>query len=107
MAVSAAALRFGQLVRERLGPQLVEVRVFGSRARGDYGPESDLDVFVMVDGDEGACLRPVVAAATEVMREQELPYSIAPLVMSRAHFQELRRRELRIARDIVEEGVPL
>ncbi|BBF94417.1 nucleotidyltransferase domain-containing protein [Blastochloris tepida] len=35
-------------------PQIKEVWVFGSRARGNHRPDSDLDVaVVMADGDEG------------------------------------------------------
>ena len=32
---------------------VTQVRVFGSMARGDAGPESDVDLLVAVDGDPG------------------------------------------------------
>ncbi len=34
--------------RERLGDRLVAVRLFGSKARGDSDPESDIDLFILV-----------------------------------------------------------
>lgn len=107
LQTEAAARRFRELLAERFGSRLCEVRVFGSRARGDFHEESDLDLFVMVDDDETALLRRTVAVATEVMREQELPFALTPLVMTREHFESLRSRELRLAHDILAEGVPV
>jgi len=40
--------QFKRLMVER-GVPLVETIAFGSRARGDGGPESDLDILVIVD----------------------------------------------------------
>ncbi len=39
--------KFKLLVSQKVN--VLELRVFGSRARGDAGPESDLDVLVVVD----------------------------------------------------------
>jgi len=39
--------KFKFLVSQKV--KLLELRVFGSRARGDAGPESDLDVLVVVE----------------------------------------------------------
>ena len=39
--------QFKQLVSQRV--KVIEVKAFGSRARGDCATDSDLDVFVVVD----------------------------------------------------------
>ncbi len=36
-------------LRQRFGDALCEVRVFGSRARGEHTPESDIDVMILLD----------------------------------------------------------
>ncbi|WP_456452370.1 nucleotidyltransferase family protein [Thermococcus sp.] len=39
----------GKRVREAFGGRVEEVVIFGSRARGDWREESDLDVLVVLD----------------------------------------------------------
>ncbi len=39
----------GKKVREAFGERVREVLIFGSRARGDWNEESDLDVLVVID----------------------------------------------------------
>lgn len=50
--------RFCALLEERLGEQLVEVRLFGSAARGEMWPahspmHSDIDLLVVIRGEVG------------------------------------------------------
>lgn len=48
-ATDAAAVReFVRGARAALGPALVDLRLFGSKARGDAEPGSDIDIAVVV-----------------------------------------------------------
>ncbi|HUZ17183.1 MAG TPA: nucleotidyltransferase domain-containing protein [Spirochaetia bacterium] len=51
-------------IHAALGARLREMWLFGSRARGDYNPDSDFDILVVADGNR-AELREVVAAAED------------------------------------------
>ncbi len=97
--------RYRTAAQERYPEALVEVRLYGSRARGDARPDSDLDLFVLTRGEDPATRRDLQTLAWEVETQAECPYPILPLVMSVDHFEELRRRERRLARDILKEGL--
>lgn len=84
-----------------------EMRLFGSMARGNAHEGSDVDVLVLVDERDLAVVDAIVAAKVEVENEVDAPFTISPLILSQAHFNELRARERRIALDIEQEGIPL
>lgn len=43
-----AVLEFARRAREELGDRIVHIILYGSRARGDYTEDSDIDVLVVV-----------------------------------------------------------
>jgi predicted nucleotidyltransferase len=99
--------RYVQVLGERLGPRLARAILFGSRARGEGHEESDLDVAVVVRGPEREVYRQVYDSAAEMNMEYDYGVRLAPLLLSEETLEDLRDRELAIARAILEEGVPL
>lgn len=58
--------RFTELLRDRLGYELVSLWLYGSRARGEAsGPESDIDLMVITRGGREHDFDRVLAAALE------------------------------------------
>jgi predicted nucleotidyltransferase len=47
--LAVAALRYAELLRGALGDNLVSVVLFGSVARGEAGPDSDIDLIVVCE----------------------------------------------------------
>jgi predicted nucleotidyltransferase len=101
----AALEEFARLVRRELGPDLLELRLFGSRARGEGHAESDLDVAVMVvDGARARRYAVYDAAHDTSLRHGVL---IAPTVIEQGALQELRDSERLFARELERDGVAL
>lgn len=104
-AERAALEEFVARVRELLGDDLVEVRLFGSRARGEGHESSDLDVALVVRPGGREQRRAVYDLAYDV----GFPHGVdlAPLVIEEERLAALRARERLLARDLDREGIPL
>ena len=81
------------------------VILFGSRARGEGNEGSDIDLAVILSGDEGPYWRQIVDVATELNLEYEYRIRVSPLIVSHAKLLELWDRERAIARAILSEGL--
>lgn len=100
----ALAAYAGRL-RLRFSGRVRFVRLFGSWARGTAGPDSDVDVAVVIEG-----LTPTEwAVAVGLAAESEIAGGepLSPFVVSGARFDELLLRERRLASDVVAQGVDL
>lgn len=97
--------RYRQQASALLGPRLLQMRLFGSRARGDFRPDSDLDLLVLVDRADEDTRRCLSGLAYDLSMEMGLHYGVSLQVQSHEHFQGLIRHETLFARDILEQGV--
>jgi uncharacterized protein len=101
----AALGEFASAVGALLGSTLEELRLFGSRARGDGHEESDLDVAVVVSSVDRPARRQVSDLAFDVGLRHGVV--LAPLVIERRRLDDLRVKERLIASDIDREGIVL
>ena len=92
-------------LKELLGDRLVKFMLYGSRARGDYEAESDIDVAIIVKGLTRELKNQILDKVAEIEFEYLTPLST--LVLSEEEFELLKKRERRIALDIEREGIPL
>ncbi len=96
--------RFKQLLIEH-GVPLYKTIVFGSRARGDAGPDSDLDVLVLVEYLGPTMRKTISHCAWEVGFEAGI--LIQTVVMTREQAEQGPEQSSLLMLAVNEEGVPV
>ncbi len=96
---------FARSVRSRLAGNVVAVKLFGSKARGDASPDSDLDVLVVVAGERVRAEDAILDIAFDVNLEYDV--YISPRVVERAVFEHPVWRITPFVQALEREGVPL
>jgi predicted nucleotidyltransferase len=90
---------------ERFGARLQELKLFGSRARGEAREDSDYDVLVVVDGLSSSEARSIAHFTGDLLTARGV--LVSAFAVSTARMWELRERERLIAREIDRDAVPL
>jgi len=94
--------RFKELVQQRL--PLHKMVLFGSRARGDANPESDVDVLVILSGPADSAERDSVSeCAWEAGFEQGIV--VVPVTVSRSEWEDGPLSSSLLAIAVEREGV--
>ena len=101
----AALSEFVARLRARYADEVMLVVLFGSKVRGDFDEESDVDVLVVVQNGDWRFRDEVALTAFEPMLEHDIV--ITPLVIDLEHYQWLRRYQAPLYRNIRSEGVDL
>ena len=85
--------------------QLIDFRLFGSRARGDADEYSDMDIFMEFEFIDRELKNRVKNAAWEMTLETGIV--VTTLLFSRYEIEDSALRSSPIIRVIMEEGVPV
>lgn len=85
--------------------QLRRIIVFGSRARGDATPDSDLDVITLVDTRMPDIERRLDDIAYSVMWDHDFRPMISLKVFSESQFETAVQKGVSFFRHVMQEGV--
>ncbi len=105
-AYEAAALEeYLRRLHQEFGDRVLRVVLFGSKARGDAGEESDTDLLVVVKTDARHTHRPIEQLGTEIA----LRYGIAlsELIVGPERYEKLQRIRPPLYKRIEAEGIDL
>jgi predicted nucleotidyltransferase len=90
-------------VVERFSDKVVTVLVYGSKARGDYHDESDIDVLVIVTESDWKFADKVREIGYAL--DEEIDYRLSIQVMSETKVAYLRENNFQFAQNIFRDAV--
>lgn len=114
MAVSKSALsekeqlllkEFKGLLLKSFPDEVLEIRVFGSRARGQATPDSDLDVLVVTRHEDYHLSDRIIDLACDLLLKHRV--YISPKVISQRHYHRLEAMDSDFLYHLKREGIPL
>jgi predicted nucleotidyltransferase len=95
---------YARMVRAHFGERVTGIWLYGSAARGDWTPASDIDVLVLLEREEAGDMEWLVATAYRIgLSDRHL--LLQPVMLPQAEFDRLLDRERRFARDVLSEGI--
>lgn len=92
-------------LKKLCGDQILKIVLFGSRARGDFDEDSDIDIALIVRELTPKLKDKILDNVAEFELKHDVVLSV--IILSEEDFNHLKERERRIALDIEREGIPL
>lgn len=98
----------GKLVsglKKMFGDKIEEIRIYGSKARGDYEEFSDIDIFILTTGDE----KEINSYLDETVYKIDLTYDvvISTITYEKKEFMRPEIRNTPFIRNVLKEGIVL
>jgi predicted nucleotidyltransferase len=100
-----AVLEFVRLLREGFGELISSVALFGSQARGESVPGSDIDVLVVVRSEDWRIHKQIRYLAADIGLQYEV--TLSPRVWSVSHRQEMEELHSLLYQNIRRDGIDL
>jgi predicted nucleotidyltransferase len=100
-----AVLEFVHLLQERFNGRVRSALLFGSRARGEGSPDSDLDVLVVIDSDDWRVHKQIRYLAADICLKYDL--NLSPRVWSTSHRREMEELQTLLYQNIHRDGISL
>jgi predicted nucleotidyltransferase len=101
----AAVTEYVAGIRDHFPDRILSVILFGSKARGDGDAESDVDLLVLVDAEDGEFRSELWRIASDVSLKYNVVISVR--VFAQTRWSETKRLRPPLYRAIMADGVPL
>lgn len=105
-ANEAEALQiFVEKLQDKFSQEVEDVRLFGSKARGEANPDSDVDILVLVNSPDYQLKHAILWLAAEVSLAHDV--LLSPRVIPPTAWQQMTQGNTLFYRTVCAEGIPL
>jgi predicted nucleotidyltransferase len=104
-ALRLALTEYADRLRPLFGDRLLELRLFGSYARGEAHEDSDVDVLVLIRGLTDLEIGVVAGEAAPIIQKTGL--ALSPLPLSSERLEALRHDGRALAASLDRDGISL
>jgi predicted nucleotidyltransferase len=101
----SAVQAFLQTLQEHLGGQILQAFLFGSKARGDSHPWSDIDILITVREESWPLRAQVSTLAADVSLEYDV--LIGPRVIGQERWSRMERASFGLYKNVTAQGIRL
>ncbi|MDQ1329011.1 MAG: uncharacterized protein QG641_2297 [Candidatus Poribacteria bacterium] len=98
-----ALKKFKEAVTKALGNEFVELKLFGSKARGDAREDSDIDVLVITNSGNWRLSDVVYHIVTDILLDDEI--DISPKVIGKEDYKRLYEKGYPFVKNVIRDGI--
>jgi predicted nucleotidyltransferase len=96
---------FKDLLLKSFPSEIIEIRMFGSRARGQATAESDLDVLIITRHEDYRLSDRIIDLSCDLLLKHRI--YISPKVISQRHYDQLEAMDSDFLYQVKQEGILL
>ena len=99
----SALKKFKEAVTKALGNEFVELKLFGSKARGDAREDSDIDVFVITNSGNWRLRDVVYRIVNDIFLDDDI--NISPKVIGKEDYKRLYEKGYPFVKNVIRDGI--
>lgn len=100
-----AVASFVDLLYQRYPKHVLQTALFGSKARGDSRPWSDIDILIIVNSEDWRLQHAISTLAARVSLEFDV--LIGPRVIGQERWERMKQDRFYLYQYVLAEGIPL
>lgn len=98
-----ALKKFKEAVTKALGNELVELTLFGSKARGDAREDSDIDILVITNSGNWRLRDVVYRIVNNILLDDDI--NISPKVIGKEDYKRLYEKGYPFVKNVIRDGI--
>ncbi|MFH0926522.1 MAG: nucleotidyltransferase domain-containing protein [bacterium] len=100
-----AVIDFKEELLKKLGTHIILIKLYGSKARENSHPDSDIDIFILMDQDDQRLIDKILDISWEIECKYKAQLLLSPVVYEQKEFN--KERDFSFVVNVEREGITL